>query len=624
MIDRAAELAEMQRIRKNWGLGINKKSPETIFKEWHRFKELVERYPHRAKEDLRTLDDWWEGYKLRLDSILEHAKADCRIGWFKPSWEQAQILNTWHPEEGGFRSVCVFAANRIGKTTACVIDTLLWLIPNDPEWVIFEPFTDHLGREVHVRRRPNWDYWQRTGKLEYPTDEPPKGECQIWQGVPTDDHWKDKIGKEYRHWIPPSAIGYRGKDLMWNIAEKWFQTKWGSEVRAKTYLSDVMAWAGKAVWRINLDEGIPKHLYGEAITRIQAGGYFHWSYTPAEARNLGDRAKLAHDVYKGNPEVKPPGKVKCFINFRMADAPDYILPEEKKKDDIARFSAMGGEGKVRMEGGFQTSSPVVFNNFKRESHILPWDGPTFLKKFPESERLLIRGMDEGTAAPSACVWLAVLKTGEYVAYRDWEEANLSITERCEKIIHLSRNTRELVTNAHDPRYKRFKEIMGGEKIKRTFADYKMFKRDPEDLKDDWTERYRRQGLDLHESAHIGPAQRCDFTNDLFLPDHTRKHLARVAGEPPEITHRYPEHGFKLYVTSDCVKIIERMENYLHDQVKSGPRMGEFTGKPSTHDDHVVDCLTYCCTSNTKWRPDHFQMPFTPQRASTVTGYAALR
>ena len=73
---------------------------------------------------------------------------------------------------------------RVGKSWGKVADTILWIIPNDREWPIFEPYTDHKGREVRVFHRPNWDYWWRTGKMVEPdASDPPKSECDIWQGV---------------------------------------------------------------------------------------------------------------------------------------------------------------------------------------------------------------------------------------------------------------------------------------------------------------------------------------------------------------------------------------------------------------------------------------------------------
>lgn len=595
--DRDSDLLAMTSFRRSWKDRFHRKDLATLITEHDWFYDLVCKYPHHLDEDEKILEEFHAAIEKNENKIIADGKSQCPIAFFKPSWEQAQILNNWSPEfephlaSEGYRSACVFCANRIGKTTAMVIDTLLWLLPNDPNWVMFEEMEDTSPEKrgkYRVFRRPDWDYWKRTGKMIYNSSEPPKSSCEVWQGVPNDDHWDTKIAKEYRRWMPPTSI------KTWMVADKWFETKWGSVVKAKSYNADVLTWAGKAVWRLNLDEGINPELYTEALIRIQAGGYFHWAYTPAEAKNIGNRTKLAFDVSKLKEHVKPPGDTKIFINFTMANAPEWILPDQKKKDDIRRYVAMGGEGKVRMDGGFFDSSPVVFNNFKREQHILPWSGSEFLKRYPDA--CLIRGFDEGTSHPTACYWVAILKTGEYVIYREFSQANLSISQRCEQIISLSRNVRSLTHFHANEEMKRYKEDMIGEKIRRTFADSKIFRRNPENPQDDWTDTYRKNGLILERATNIGPAARCDYANDLFLPDHSRKHICNGT----EWSHLYSQNGYRAYVTNDCPIIVERFENYLQEQIKSGPNTGKFTGQPGKEGDDEIDACCYALNAKLRW------------------------
>lgn len=94
---------------------------------------------------LREVDDEWS-------LIEERARALNPLAWFKPSYEQSLILNAWMY---GISFICVYSANRIGKTTACFINILLWIIPNDKRWKIFQPYQDHKGRHVQVFPRPD-------------------------------------------------------------------------------------------------------------------------------------------------------------------------------------------------------------------------------------------------------------------------------------------------------------------------------------------------------------------------------------------------------------------------------------------------------------------------------------
>src|SRR5205085_3539016 len=80
------------------------------------------------------------------------AKLQFPIAFFKPSYEQALMLNCWI---WGINFPICFASNRIGKTVALgVVNAILWLFPNNPSWFMFKPYIDHLHRLVAVLPRP--------------------------------------------------------------------------------------------------------------------------------------------------------------------------------------------------------------------------------------------------------------------------------------------------------------------------------------------------------------------------------------------------------------------------------------------------------------------------------------
>src|SRR4029434_11348443 len=72
--------------------------------------------------------------------------------------------------------------------------------------------------------------------------------------------------------------------------------------------------------------------------------------------------------------------------------------------------------------------------------------------------------------------------------------------------------------------KRYREIFVREYVRRTFADSKIFKRDPNYPLDDWTQNYIRPGLKMERATNQGPAARVDYVNTLLRPDVTRRHL----------------------------------------------------------------------------------------------------
>lgn len=579
-----------------------------------------------------------------IRKALKLQEAACPIGFFRPSWEQAQVLNAWHPDfepdlaPQGYRSVCMFCGNRIGKTAISVVNTLLWFLPNDTEWLLFEEMEDQSSKKrgkYRVHLRPQWDLWRRTGKLHHVSDLPPMTACECWHGVENDIAWHDKVGKEYIKWMPLEAIGRRsdGGSAIFK-QERKLETKYGHSITGKTFNADVQDWAGKAVRILNLDEGLSKNVLTEALLRIEAGGYLMWPYTPAEPRNVGDRSRVAHDAYSGKIDLV--GKPRFFMDFSMEDAPDYIIPPDKKRDDIARLSREGEMGRVRMKGGFFQSSPTVFSNFERERNVLPVDAIEVLlairgetperwrKEFGQvnADRMadrfhganIVRGMDEGMANPTACTWDALLPGGEYVTFREWEQAGLSVSERCAAIIDRSGNRRQLLKQAEEESRSIYREEWqpGGMKIRRTFADSKMFRRNQEMPQDDWTESYRKAGLKLERATSIGPAARCDYFNDMLRAESTRQHLVRPS-----------EPGCRAYITRDCPKLIERMENYLWQQIAQGQRAGEFTDKPENKDDHTVDAACYVKCSKLRWLdPESQTQPQAVGHRSSVTGYVS--
>lgn len=584
------------------------------------------------------VEERWENFR----KCLAIQQSECPIGFFRPSWEQAQVLNAWSPEyepvlaPEGYRSVCMFCGNRIGKTCVSVVNTLLWLMPNNPEWDVFQEYTDETPRkrgEYRVLPRPDWNRWRRTGRLEYDSSQPPMDACECWHGVENDIAWHDKVGKEYLKWAPRDWVARRsdGGTAIFK-QERRIESRYGHSLSGKTFNADVQDWAGKAVRILNLDEGLTKPILMEGLLRIEAGGYFCWPYTPAEARNIGSRSKVAFDTYKGNIELV--GKSKFFLDFSMEDAPDYIIPADKKADDIARLSREGDMGRVRMRGGFFQSSPTVFSNFDRELNVLPIDGPEVLAairgetvtRWAEAfgknradllqwafhKANIIRGMDEGLANPTACVWDAILKTGEHVAFKEWEESGLSVSERCEAMIDRSGNRRVCVNPEEIKERRRWVEEvvpLTGMTIRKTFADSKMFKRDALAPSDDWTLQYSRQGLRIVRATSIGPAQRCDKANDMLRGEATRKHLVYA-----------DKCGPRAYVTRDCLKLIERFENYLWQQISTGARMGDFTDKPETRDDHTLDAGPgYCWNSDLKWLAPDQQPQTSAVRYDSLTG-----
>jgi len=166
-------------------------SPSQADEWWHHPPSDLEGALHQLQLRAPHLrDNTEEGQVLRsLLSLVEgkyqETQAEVRrlhpLALFKPSYEQSLLLNCWWC---GIDFPVCFSANRIGKTTAFVINALLWILPNNPDWEMFSatltptllssadyetnPFTendpqlsqqhlylDHLNRQVQLLPRPS-------------------------------------------------------------------------------------------------------------------------------------------------------------------------------------------------------------------------------------------------------------------------------------------------------------------------------------------------------------------------------------------------------------------------------------------------------------------------------------
>lgn len=622
--------------RKGWTLPAMQAEYKNVLRWARGFAASNVMMSAQSAEDERMLGElYWliVDERTKLEKVL---RDDMPIGFFRPSWEQAQVLNSWHPDfepdkaPTGYQIVCNFGGKRALKTSATVINTILWMIPNDPNWMVFEPYIDEWGREVKVFPRFDWDEWKRSGRRIFDEGQPPKSEFESWHGCVDEGHWKEKVCKEYAKWLPDKFIARRGKDREWYVSDKWFKCKDGSTVHAKLYGSDQQAWSGKELWLINLDEAPARDKLDEAIFRTR---YLHWSFTPGDPANIGERSALAREVFDG--DYKLPFQARFFFP-KTKFTPHFAIDRELIAQRVALAAQRGEMGRVEVEGGFFDSSPRIFTHFKPENNILPVDGEMIvrairdevlldeLRRFPWLARFknanIFRGFDEGLLHPTACSWMALLDTGEKVLFRELEESDASVAERCERIIALSGNKRvELQTKGRlvesdqmlamrfgaeilgdrqrekktGQRTPRFVEKFVREPVRRTLADSKIFRRDPQYPLDNWTENYSRAGLKLTRPLYLMPEERGDYVNGLFRVDQQRRHLVPGMGGENN-------YGCGLYLTNDLVISRKRIEHFLRGQIYSGPRKGEFTGKPQLTGDDLIDSICYCACEKATW------------------------
>lgn len=563
-----------------------------------------------------------QSLQQRILQIKEQSQQQNPLAWFQPSYEQTLKLNAWIM---GIDYIIDFDANRIGKTAGGVVNALLWIIPNDPEWVMFQPFTDHLNRTYRTIPRPSIHTLKAlrahhaahspplTGDPRAPLDAPqniPIVEATlsfihqhtplpphsiprirtIWVGGP-DHKWNEEnIIAEWKKWTPPIFITkpYAAHHNTLEITTPHpSPTKTTPSIKTtiifKSYDSEDTKWSGGAVDGIQLSEGVPQSIFNEVKQRFKYPAFGSWDYTPYEPRNTAGKSALAHKVFTGEEPL--PLHPYIYSGFGIKDTPTYIMDDDKRNDLIRNWEGRP-EGDARIKGIFYTSSPIVLKNYSPSIHALPLDITleTLRKKYAPYPLILFRGIDPGWGHVTAAAWMALAPDNTKFIYQIYSESQRSIEERCTDIINLSGNKRVPNPNTSLPGY--FKEEVTNPAttaIRLTWIDYHTFKTD-ENTKRPFALNYNNNGLIVRPSITFGPKERGQMLNDLLMP---QAHL------PHPATNRPP--GSKIYFLmsgSGVSAAVHKISNIFYQTYEKGEKRGLTKDAIQDYDDDELDAICY--------------------------------
>lgn len=563
-------------------------------------------------------------YTQALDSVKQNEPQ----AFFKPSYEQALLLNSW---VFGFNFPICFSANRIGKTSGFVFNGILWIFPNNPQWQCFQRYTDEFQREVEVIPRPPLanililqkfyeEYPELQGNPYFPpTDScnvakfekvmqlvpnlftaawpypPIKNGGQIWLGAPDNEFHKRIIMRRWRDLLPTSSILKDSEsDRMFTIstASTTNPKTTVHEIICKSYESEDTKWSGDAVQGIILTEGFSNDILDEIKNRITNEGFASWDYTPAEPRNTGKKVALAYKVYKREEEM--PLRSFIFTKFSVRTAPSHIIPAEKKADLIRMWEGKK-EGKARLDGDFFASSGLVLDKLNRDFHCLAWTLEQLIANFPNGR--FFRFIDSGYDHPTTCAWMYLSTNNIWFVYRFYSKRGTTIPQRCEEIIALSQNSREKVTTHNNiVKWKEVHHQPSSEVYTATVADYHIFKVDENTGLSNAT-NYFNQGLIISESIRTGPEQRATEANAKLDPD-AHKFLAH-----PE---RNTAPGARLFFLTKGFGVaaaLDKFDQIFWDRYKAGDMKGEPKDKVQLQGDDEFDALCYGVCSPFIWTPN---------------------
>ncbi len=586
--------------------------PETVEEKVLHVEANLDRLTEKTKVG-EVLRGFFAEAKRYHQEALRAAKTAYPIAFFKPSYEQALLLNAW---VWGITFPICFSANRIGKTIAFVINALLWIFPNNPQWLLFKPYLDFKGRIVAVLPRPRlsrlldlqhfyednphlvgdprkqpyeepnikkWSFVKSVATLQlhdaYP--EPPiQHGAVFWLGAPDNDWHRDTVMPFWRRWLPKDSI------LRDNSVDRFFILQVNRKdapalahrIICKSYESEETKWSGEAVQGIILTEGFSQSTLDEIKQRIVNDGFMSWDYTPAEARNVGKKAALAHKVLKREEEL--PLRQYVYTKFSVRDAPEHILPKEKKADLIRMWEGKE-QGKARLDGDFYASSGLVLSKLDYDFHCLKWTLQELLQRFPDGR--FYRSIDPGRDHPTACAWGYLIYSNIWFIYRFYSKRGTTISERCQDIIRLSNNVRRKFVRRGQVYWQEYHPYPTSEVYNLTVADYHVFK-DDENTGQNYALNYSNEGIVLTESTHMGPEDRAKMVDNMLDPQ-AFPYLAHPLKETPP--------GAKIFFLineTGVAPALNKMSELFWDRYLAGDHKGEPKDKVPIHGDDELDAL----------------------------------
>jgi hypothetical protein len=601
-------------------------------------------------EFLRTL---LAEVKEQQKSAEEEAAHLEPLAYFQPSYEQALILNCWIY---GIAFICTYSANRVGKTTAKIINFLLWILPNEKSWLIFKSYivggegdthaplnqsNPNKGKRVQVLRRPSMETFQLIQKiakkkpinvqapdpykqfydphnqpflhwmqkqlshhlhtqpnqtLRSPYPAPPwNKDGKIWFGGPDHDHFKNIIMPLWRQYTPPRIIE---ADVESNKTFTFViqQPGDGNALKKTTW-----EWIGKS-----FESKTEKWASGAVDAILVTEGLPPDKWTEIKAR-FKDPSIGSHDFTPDEPanvgaatafaqRIKKGTEVVPIPYFVFTEFSVYAAPDQvmSKEKQQQLISAYEGkpEAASRLEGKFYSSSALVLSNLDRTIHLLNWSTTELFRRYPTAQ--LYRGIDPGIDHPTACAWGALLPTNQWVIYRIFCEPGLSISQRCKEIVTRSHNT------LHKRKWGPRPEDFYLEEIHNTSQSEVITQTvcDYHTFKLDETTgqpyslNYITQGLVISESVHMGPEDRALRLDDYLQPNPF----------VPDLRSNVPP-GARVYFLKNEPGIMAaflKWEELYWDRKRSGDDKGAPKDKVPSHGDDELDAVCYLTCSPFRW------------------------
>lgn len=605
-----------------------------------------------GRKATRLQEDSEEGHQLRAlyqkvqeqyQLLAEQIKVEFPIAYFKPSFEQSLLLNAWWC---GYDFPVCFAANRIGKTAAFVINALLWIFPNNPAWECFAPslspslsddpdkpwhrnphqqrnlYIDIHGREVQIlprppiksldilkdilKRHPHLQGNPLHSHLDIPSGNkakfaslqqlfpvqtfaawpsPPVTEDgTIWLGAPDFEYHKTIVLKEWKRWTPKSAI------TKWSLTDLAFDITTQSSTNPRTTNWEILTKSYDSEDTKWSGAAVHAIILTEGLSetifnevRQRIKANGFGSWDYTPYESRNAGQKTALAFKVFRGEEQLPLSAFIFTKFSARNAPSHVLPTAKRQDLIRMWDGKK-EGAARLDGDFYSTSPLVLSKLDRTFHTVPWTKEELFKRFPSGQ--IYRGFDPGYDHPTACAWGLLTPSNKWFIFRIYSARQRTISERCEDVIILSGNKRIKIKqqNKHaPPLFKEVHPFPHSEPVLLTAADYHLFKTD-EQSGNPYVLNYQREGLILTESTHMRPRDRAVELDRKLTRSNFLTHPTTGKCPGAEVFFLLNETG-----VDDA---LHKLESLFWERLQGGAHKGEAKDEVPLHGDDELDAICY--------------------------------
>lgn len=463
--------------------------------------------------------------------IFHKPKGHKKVAAYK---KQADIIKAWFERRP---KVCVITGwKRTGKTNIASFIGSAWLEGGiRKEW----PGAMLMGidKSYLFQRRIN-------------------GERLMLIGGRNLDHTESVLLKQYQELIPAGSVKEWFSRQKHSIALKDM-----SRAVVRTYDMKLEAWKSGAYQLVHLDEEPPLDVMQECLerTRTTKGKIIITvALDDADASWLPD-ACANPMKYFGTDD---------FMHFKLGveDVPHEIYPDEEKRMAFAQYDGTPLEAAVR-KGDFAYISGRWWPEFDRKVHVIsPFPIPEGWRRW--------RFIDAGTAAPTACIWVAMHPKGDLFCYRELYKPGMTVDERCKTVIEMSGNERVREDGIWVERQRR-------ERYEGTLLDHAEFHQDAV-TGDDLSYSYIEGGLMVMPWTTLGQEARREITRKFLFVDKQRKHF--ITKEPG---------GPHIYFFDTCPNLIWEAGKKVVKK-PSSDRASVVEKRVQNRDDHAMDCVEGAC------------------------------